>query len=254
MNIKIYVITHKFIKFNLNEIYNPLFVGAHGKNTYNYLRDDTGDNISEKNKYYSEITGLYWMWKNSEAEIIGLCHYRRFFAKGILGNGDYLTKEDILSDLKDYDIIAYKRKTGRTIFDNFQEYVSKDNMIKGIKILKEMYPDYSEDLDYMLEGNELYSNSMFISYKTNINDYCNILFPYLNKLENELDLSIKPRIIGYFAEIFFSLYITHNNLKVKKYQLDYIGIPLNILNVINSFSKLDYFRDIVVKSIKKYKK
>ena len=26
--------------------------------------DDTGMNISGRNKYWSEITGLYWYWKN----------------------------------------------------------------------------------------------------------------------------------------------------------------------------------------------
>jgi hypothetical protein len=39
--------------------------------TFGYLRDDVGDNISSKNDTYSEITGLYWIWKNSTAEILG---------------------------------------------------------------------------------------------------------------------------------------------------------------------------------------
>ena len=43
------------------------------------------DNISFKNKSYSEMTIVYWAWKNlkklyPDVKYIGLCHYRRFFA------------------------------------------------------------------------------------------------------------------------------------------------------------------------------
>ena len=77
VDVKIYVMTHK--KYNLldNDLYTPLFVGAEGKEeTFGYLRDDVGDNISSKNDAYSENKGLYWIWKNSTAEIIGLNHYK----------------------------------------------------------------------------------------------------------------------------------------------------------------------------------
>ena len=80
--IEVYVIAHspKEIKsIKGNDIYKPLFVGRNGKDNLGFLSDDTGDNISSKNSAYCELTGLYWMWKNSSADIIGLVHYRRYF-------------------------------------------------------------------------------------------------------------------------------------------------------------------------------
>lgn len=85
--IDIYMITHKSVDYIPNGI-TPLFVGD-GTNEDSYIRDNIGDNISNKNKNYCELTALYWMWKNSNADILGLCHYRRFFGKNekdILGS------------------------------------------------------------------------------------------------------------------------------------------------------------------------
>ena len=37
------------------------------------------DNIDGRNPWYCELTGLYWLWKNSDAYYVGLEHYRRYF-------------------------------------------------------------------------------------------------------------------------------------------------------------------------------
>ena len=81
---KIYVITHKAFKdFAPRSLYVSLLVGADinkGKNFY--LKDNsTADNISSKNKNYCELTGAYWIWKNVKEDIVGICHYRRYFCK-----------------------------------------------------------------------------------------------------------------------------------------------------------------------------
>lgn len=44
-----------------------------------YQKDNEGDNISAKNPYYCELTGIYYAWKNIPAEYLGLVHYRRYF-------------------------------------------------------------------------------------------------------------------------------------------------------------------------------
>ena len=55
-------------------------MGAEGKDSIlGLVCDNTGENISAKNPTYCELTGLYWAWKNLDADAIGLVHYRRYF-------------------------------------------------------------------------------------------------------------------------------------------------------------------------------
>ena len=72
---------------NLNKIkrLNYIPVGL-GENNFNeeWLQDNSGDHISEKNPYYGEYTFHYWLWKNYldkiEDEWIGFCQYRKFWS------------------------------------------------------------------------------------------------------------------------------------------------------------------------------
>ena len=77
--IRIFVCCHKPYDGYSDEVYTPLHVGRAistcTDEMKNMIGDDTGDNISEKNPYYSEATGIYWIWKNvHDVEYVGLIH------------------------------------------------------------------------------------------------------------------------------------------------------------------------------------
>ena len=63
-NITMYMVTHKSVDF-VPEDRTPIFVGK-GNNSDNYISDNTGENISDKNSNYCELTALYWIWKNDK--------------------------------------------------------------------------------------------------------------------------------------------------------------------------------------------
>ena len=80
---EIYVIAHKdFSRKYIDGIRKVLLVGANRNQpgSYDYKDNCGNDNISDKNKNFCELTGLYWIWKHSHADIVGLEHYRRYFA------------------------------------------------------------------------------------------------------------------------------------------------------------------------------
>ncbi|ADQ14087.1 DUF4422 domain-containing protein [Halanaerobium hydrogeniformans] len=82
--VKIINVFHKkYYQFD-NDLYFKIQAGsALSKENLAMYKDNSGDNISNKNPYYSELTAQYWFWKNynySNLDYIGLCHYRRYFA------------------------------------------------------------------------------------------------------------------------------------------------------------------------------
>jgi hypothetical protein len=69
MDQRIYICTHKPFTPPSDSLYIPLQVGKAISDDYGYIGDDTGDNISELNRNWCELTGYYWLWKNISCDI-----------------------------------------------------------------------------------------------------------------------------------------------------------------------------------------
>ena len=114
MNIKILVVAHKQCEIPKDDVYLPIQVGKvlHPDLNLGYQPDNDGENISEKNPYYSELTAIYWAWKNLKADYIGLVHYRRYL--GMKHGKDkwqcLLTKEEAQALCKEHDIILPQKR------------------------------------------------------------------------------------------------------------------------------------------------
>ena len=64
--IKILTSFHKDTDLFVSDIVQPIQVGTdvNGVISEKYIRDNTGDHISAKNRMYCELTAQYWAWKN----------------------------------------------------------------------------------------------------------------------------------------------------------------------------------------------
>ena len=107
MSIKVVVATHVPCEMPTDKLYLPVHVGAELHPELPFVGDNTGDNISEKNNTFCELTGLYWAWKNLPDDYVGLVHYRRYFASPTARRRNsldsvlaYAQAEELL---KDYD-------------------------------------------------------------------------------------------------------------------------------------------------------
>ena len=244
-DIIIYVLTHKKIdeKYDKN-LYKPLLNGSYFiTENLDYIKDNTGDNISKLNPYFAELTGQYWAWKNSNAKIIGFTHYRRWFVRNL--KFDKLTREDILNDLKNNDIILpqqtrVKKSVKETIINGLKkipDYGAKwEDYVKLGNILNESFPEYYNSYEKIMEGKTCYSNNMFICRFEIADEYFSWLFKVFDKLKNEIDFSEytedNRRIFGFFSEILLTIFVNKHNLKVKEHYLKISGRKLPIIHVL----------------------
>ena len=167
MNIKIIVATHKKYKMPDDKIYMPLHVGREGKSDLGYQGDNTGDNISLKNANYCELTGLYWAWKNLNADYIGLVHYRRHFtykkAKGDKFQRIIGYKE--LSEILNKNDVILPVPRNYYIETNYSQYAHAHHAVdldKTREIISEKYPEYIKAYDDSMQETSGHRFNMFI--------------------------------------------------------------------------------------------
>lgn len=224
MDIKIIVASHKKYWMPADDIYLPLHVGKEGKADIGFIGDNTGDNISNKNANYCELTGLYWAWKNLPAEYIGLCHYRRYFTRSNPCSCSkkkqvILTKAEWEELINEHPIIVpdkrkYYIETNRSHY-NHSHYAKDLDMTE--KIIREKYPQYSEAFSKVMERTWAHMFNMFVMRRDYFDEYCNWLFDVLQKLEKRTDITdydaVEARIYGYISELLLDVWLETNKLE-----------------------------------------
>lgn len=220
MDVKVFVATHKKAKFPQDtNLYIPIQVGAENKEDLGYLKDNSGENISDKNSNYCELTALYWVWKNNRSDIVGLVHYRRYFFKKSFSKDfkNLLSKKDIEDMMKTFDIILPKKEyiSKYNLKEQWYKIHNKKDLEICREIIKEKYPDYIQTFDDVFNKHSFYAFNMFIAKKEIINNYCKWLFDILFDIEKKVDISsydkYNQRIFGFLSERLFNVWLTKNN-------------------------------------------
>lgn len=241
--IRIFVTTHKDVDIFESDILQPVQVGKSQKEWHFpwAFHDDEGENISSLNDMYCELTTQYWAWKNIDAEYLGFCHYRRYFNfsdkrydENVFGeiidtyiNGETqkrygLDDKTIATALQGYDVITTEFKDlsefpgdADTPLEQYKAapYLHIEDLERVIAILKEMYPDYSQDADTFLLGNKSCFCNMYIMRRDIFRAYCAWMFPILERFVKETDFSLYStealRTPGHLSERLFNIYFIH---------------------------------------------
>ncbi len=213
---------------NIKEMnYIPVGLGQYNYKN-NWLRDNTGENISIKNKYYGEYTFHYWYWKNllkiNNNNWTGFCAQRRFWSKNkykknIENLSDLKTSilQSVPNEWKNYDtiigdkinvtnipwikIIKYGKsavlknpqsffKSKRNIKFQFDMFHGNGLLDKAINLLPR--EDQKDFKDYVNSKNSYNQGNMFICRSEEImKNYYKSIFSWLSDCEKIFGFDLK---------------------------------------------------------------
>lgn len=231
----VFVITGKKMDYPLPEGYKPLLVGADfNKVPKGYLADNTGDNISSKNREYCELTGLYWLWQHCKDKYIGLSHYRRYFGNFnsrltmdlhllLRGTLKPASLPSLIGNMESADWIVSQPLTLNTS-SNWEFYKNNHHLkdlTKTREIIASKYPQFTPAFDEVLKNsNQLSPYNMFFTKRNLLDPYCEWLFDILSELEAQSDLSkyspYQRRLYGFIAERLLNVWLkSQDSLQIK---------------------------------------
>lgn len=233
------------------------------------IGDDTGLNISEKNRHYSEASIIYWMWKNynqlGSPDYIGFLQYRRhwlinerylqthkpnfynmvwneYFSK------DYqykigLTENNIQSILQETDGIFCANKTAQTVHSYKENHHSQNIKYwnEALKIIQQDWPQYADAALKYDQGYWHVWSNCFIMKKEDFLEYCPFLFDVLSKIDNFAKVEYSEmtaeqmRVPAYVSETMLGIFWTYLQNKqriLKSFPLMYIAKPFKSLCVL----------------------
>ncbi len=209
-----------------------------------YIDCKSGDNIQDKEEYYSELTFHYWFWKNKLKEFdkntwIGFCQKRRFWIKNAneIINFEELKKNILYQTHNDWDeynsVICNPIYVGKTKFTKLIKrgwrniiFDPKSIFKKSIKLHFDMHHGYGllrkaanelnnsdrdEFLDYVSNNSSFNPHIMCIAKKEILNQWFNDCFEWLFKCEklfgfDDLVGYDKKRLYAFLAERYLSFW------------------------------------------------
>ena len=179
--------------------------------------DNVGNNISEKNKQFCELTALYWIWKNASEDIVGLVHYRRHF----------ILPENWLERMEENNIdviLPVPLYVHPSVEVNYCSRHVKANWDNMILYLQENCPeDYSAAKEFFRNVGIYSPCNMIIVRKKVLDELCQWLFPilfYVAERGGILEDSYQNRYPGFLSERLITYFFEKNRDRFKMVYAD----------------------------------
>ena len=241
--LRIFVATHVAFQPPQNPIYIPLHVGRSGKQDLGYIGDNIGENISDLNYLYGELTGLYWIWQNVEGiKYVGLCHYRRYFMNEKMHE---MSQAEYLYYLHDYDAIVPKAMecpNGITYYEHFSKAHNHQDLDAVEWALKRVYPEYADAYDHAMQGHIFYWGNLVVTSLSILKAYAEWLFTIFVEAGERIDVSgydaYHRRIYGFLSEQMFYVFAMANHLRLCEIAVGIAGEKAETLNLKNQLKDL----------------
>lgn len=241
MSIGIYIATNRLVDLPLPAGYHVMVLGSQHAmprpkeqlriGEADVLFETDGENIVEKNPFFCELTGLYWLLKNRWKEMedyVGFCQYRRYFAfHPQRGGQGRAAAEDFPSLIRldgvearlreaDFHVLTPERFAPRTVMEMYQRYHRASDLAMLRRILSERYPDYLPAFDEVMQRQEMHGRNMFLTSRYHFLSYAEWLLDVLLRLEKRIAIPYEDkyqrRLFGFLAERMCDVYLQRHHL------------------------------------------
>lgn len=203
--------------------------------------DDAGDNISERNANFCELTALWWMTHHAQEDILGLAHYRRLFSFAPCRNpflehyrmkkederlARMLDTERVSSLLDGYDILLpYKLYLKESVRGQYCRVHRSEDLAVLEEVFCARYPAQRELFQRAMQGHLLYAYNMFVARRDIACAYADWLFDILFEVADRTAISEDPyqaRVFGFLSERLMSVFVEWMHLRVRELPLIFI--------------------------------
>jgi SAM-dependent methyltransferase len=194
------------------------------------LSEDAGKSISHRNPELSEMTAIYWVWKNvTGLDAVVFCHYRRYF--DFRQGPPKLTRETRLHDARDLAMnqfafalpsgIAKSVAEGTIIvarpldegIANAEQYMSAhapDDYLSMVNYVIARHPYLARPLVAHVRDRKFYGNNMFVMRWSDFDRLCQFWFDCLLSLDLHTDknrLGYQRRVLAFLSERLFDIFM-----------------------------------------------
>ena len=227
--VRFFVCHHRPAPYFRNRYFTPIQAGRSVVSTrLDYAAgDDEGDNISSQNPFWSELTALYWIWKNVDADWYGLMHYRRMltFRKNKILNGTFSkldentlhyfgwTEKQVNECLESYDVMTAPAlpvhppglpEQIMTVAEYYHRAHHGADLESITERVKRDWPDFYLPLIDCLSRTSMVTGNLVVMRHPYFQDYCSFLFGVLLPESQQRSLAhytpYQQRVWGFLAE------------------------------------------------------
>lgn len=176
------------------------------------LRDDTGINISGRNRQWNEFTVIYWLWKHAvmDSEYIGLCHYRRIFDADKVKNRIKKENPDV--------ILAEPEVLFPSIEAHYCSLHYEEDFFLMKRILRLRYPEYYTFAERYFSQELFIPYNMVIARNTVFAEYAEWIFPLLEEIEVQWRPhgdAYEDRAVAFLGEWLTGVYFLYHRNRLK---------------------------------------
>ena len=194
------------------------------------MRDDSGDSIAHRNPDFSEMTAIYWVWKNRPGlDGVGFCHYRRYFdfrqgARGLARETRLRTAQELVDHrghLADVAVVARTLDEGAIVVTrttdegiaNAEQYMSAhvpEHYLAMVNYLLAHHPHLARQVVAHVGDTGFYGNNMFLMRWADFDRLCRFWFDCLFALDRQLadrPAGYQRRVLAFLSERLFDIHV-----------------------------------------------